>query len=162
MIILINGPINSGKSTIGRLLATLLPRTAHVEVDTLRAFIASVPLDEAIPINLENAVSVTENLVRRGFDVVVTYPLGNDDYTSLVDRFAGLDTSLHTFTLGPSLAVALSYRGERRLSDQERRRIRQQYANGRHAPPFGRRIDNSALTPQDTVNAIIRHLRDDE
>ncbi len=162
MIILINGPINSGKSTIGRLLATLLPRTAHVEVDTLRAFITSVPLDEAIPVNLENAVSVTENLVRRGFDVVVTYPLGNDDYTYLVDRFAGLDTSLHIFTLGPSLAVALSDRGERRLSEQERQRIRQQYAGGRHAPPFGRRIDNSDLTPQDTVNAIIRHLCDDE
>jgi hypothetical protein len=38
MIILLNGCINSGKSSTGRALARLLPRAAHVELDDLRHF----------------------------------------------------------------------------------------------------------------------------
>jgi hypothetical protein len=86
VITLINGPINSGKTTIGRLLAARLPHTAHVEVDALRAFIASVPLDEAIPINLENSVAVATVFARRGFNVVITYPIGDDDYAYLINH----------------------------------------------------------------------------
>jgi hypothetical protein len=72
-----------------------------------------------------------------------------------------LDTTIHAFTLGSSLTVALSDRGERHLSEHERQRIRQQYADGRHAPPFGTWIDTSDLTPQETGDVIFGHLRDD-
>lgn len=161
MIVLINGPINTGKTTVGRLLASVLPRTAHVEVDALREFIASVPLAEAMPINLENAACVTANLVRRGFNVVLTYPLGDDDHAYLLDQFAPLDAPIHTFTLGPSLEVALRDRGGRRLTPHERHRIRQQYAAGRHTPPFGVRVDTGTLSPQETVAVIASHLRGD-
>lgn len=159
MIILINGSINSGKTTTGRLLAALLPRTAHVEVDTLREFVACLPLDEAIPINLENAAAVTRNLVARHFHVVLTYPLGDEDHAYLRAAFADLGTPIHTFTLGPALEVALADRGERRLSEQERRRIREQYADGRHRPPFGVTIDTSALRPEEAAAAILDHIR---
>jgi len=159
VIILINGPINAGKSTVGRLLAALLPRTAHVEVDALRAFIPSVPLDEAIPINLENTVAVAGILVKRGFGVVITYPLGCGDHAYLVGHLIGLGTTIHTFTLAPSLAVALGDRGDRPLSDHERTRIRRQYADGRHEPPFGTRIDNSRQTPRETADIIVDFLR---
>ena len=155
MIILLNGSINSGKTTVGRRLAALLPRAAHVEVDALREFVARLPLDEAIPVSLENAASVARNLARRGFDVVLTYPLGVEDYAYLCARFADLDTTVHAVTLGPPLAVALAERGERRLSDHERRRIREQYADNRHRPPFGITIDNGAQTPDETAAAIL-------
>ncbi len=158
MIVLINGPINAGKSTTGQLLTRLLPRTAHVEVDALRAFIPAVPLEEAIPINLENAVTVTETFVRRGFNVVITYPLGADDYAYLIKQLTGLGTTIHTFTLSPSLTVALSDRGERQLSTHERKRIQRQYDDGIHLPSFGTIINNSTLTPKATAEAIIRHL----
>ncbi|MDE3000110.1 MAG: hypothetical protein OXU79_13620 [Gemmatimonadota bacterium] len=36
MLIYLNGSINSGESTIGRLLAEALPKTVHVEVVELR------------------------------------------------------------------------------------------------------------------------------
>jgi len=36
MIILLNGSINAGKTTVSKQLRRMLPRTAHVEVDGLR------------------------------------------------------------------------------------------------------------------------------
>ena len=80
VIILLNGPINAGKTTVAREITALLPNTAHVEVDVLGEFVPFLSLAEAIPINLENAAAVTRNLVRRGFNVVLTYPLGQADH----------------------------------------------------------------------------------
>ncbi len=159
MIILLNGSINSGKTTIARELTALLPRTAHVEVDALREFVAFLPLAEAIPVSLENAVAVTRNLVRRGFNVVLTYPLGQEDHGVLLASLGDLSTPIHTFTLSPELGVVLTDRGQRPLSEHERRRIREQYADGRHCPPFGIRIDNTAQTPAETTAMILDHVR---
>ena len=158
MIVLLNGSINAGKTTVARALMTLLPRTAHVEVDALREFVRCLPLAEAIPVSLENAAAVTRNLVRRGFHVVLTYPLGQEDYDYLLAQFADLATPVYTFTLSPQLAVALADRGERTLSAHERRRIREQYADNRHCPRFGVCIDNTAQTPAETAAAILDHI----
>ena len=155
MIILLNGPINSGKTTTARALLALLPRAAHVEVDALRDFLPTLPLAEAIPIALASAVAVTEVLVRRGYHVIVTYPLGADDHRALIAACADLATPIHTVTLGPPLAVALHDRGARRLGAHERARIRAQYADDRHRPPFGHHLDNAALTPEATAAAIL-------
>lgn len=155
MIILLNGPINSGKTTTARALLALLPRAAHVEVDTLRDFVPALPLEEAILIALESASAVARMLVRRGHHVVLTYPLGADDHRALSAALADLATPLHTVTLGPPLAVALRNRGARRLTVHERDRIRTQYADDRHRPPFGLHLDNAALTPEATAAAIL-------
>lgn len=158
MILLINGSINAGKTTVGRSLATLLPQAAHVEVDALRQFVAFLPLSQAIPVSLENAATVTRNLVRRGYHVIITYPLGADDYTYLMAQFADLSTPIHTITLSLPLAVALSNRGERILTAHERQRIREQYADGRNQPAFGISIDNTEQTPAETAAAILRAI----
>jgi hypothetical protein len=170
MIILINGVINAGKTTTGRQLAALVPRMAHVEVDALRDFVPFLPLAEAIPINLENAAAVTRNLVRHGFHIVLTYPLSPSDHAYLQGQFADLDTPIHIITLAPPLGVALTDRGARTLTDHERRRIREQFADNRHQPPFGITIDNRHqppfgitidnrhLTPTETATAILRAI----
>src|SRR4051794_39995000 len=146
VIILINGSINSGKTTIARCLTAMMPRTAHVEVDLLREFVSFLPLREAIPVSLENAVAVTRNLVARQFNVALTYPLGQEDYDYLLAAFADLATPIHTFTLSPELVITLTDRGERRLSEYERQRIREQYADRRHRPPFGVHLDTTSQT----------------
>lgn len=161
-VILISGSINAGKTTVARALVALLPRAAHIEVDALREFIAAVPLAEAIPISLENAVAVARNLVRRRFHVVITYPLGEDDHRFLRDAFADLAIPIHTFILAPPQETALTDRGTRPLTAHERRRIREQYADGRHRPSFGIAIDNSAQTPNETARQILAHLNPTE
>ncbi len=39
MIIFINGPINSGKTTVAKILSSKIPNTVNVEIDNLHEFI---------------------------------------------------------------------------------------------------------------------------
>jgi hypothetical protein len=96
--------------------------------------------------------------VRRGFNVVLTYSLGQEDHDGLLAAFADLATPIHTFILGPELRIALSDRGQRQLTAHERRRIVEQYADGRHCPPFGSRIDNTAQSPAATAAAVLGYV----
>jgi chloramphenicol 3-O-phosphotransferase len=75
MVIWLNGAINSGKTATAKALQKLVPRTAHVEVDSLNAFIDWMPLQESIPIDLDNAVAVATVFFSHRLNVVVTYPL---------------------------------------------------------------------------------------
>ncbi len=53
MVILINGSINSGKSTVAQILAKKINRPALVEVDRLHEFIEWMPIDKAVPLNIK-------------------------------------------------------------------------------------------------------------
>ena len=62
MIIFINGSINSGKSTISKLLVEGLPNTALIEIDSVRAMIDWMPLEQAIPLTLRMQCPLLETL----------------------------------------------------------------------------------------------------
>lgn len=159
MIIFLNGSINAGKSTVARLLAKELPNTALLEIDALREMIAWMPIDEAVPINLENAVSVIRNFVKRGFDVIVPYPLSEKNYQYVMEGLKDLGAEIHVFTLAPNLDVAQANRGEREITIQERDRIRHHYAIGIHNSSFGEVIDNTDQSPEETARYILEKIR---
>lgn len=159
MIIFINGSINSGKSTVAKLLASELPNTALIEIDTLREFIGWMPLDRAISINLENTVSVIRNFVKRGLNVIAPYPISQKNYIFLMKELESLSQKIFIFTLSPKLEVVLADRGERKLSESERNRIQYHYKIGIHQPTFGIIIDNSLQTPSETVQIILDTLK---
>jgi hypothetical protein len=158
MIVLISGSINSGKSTTAKIVAARLGNTAVVEVDKLREFIEWMPLEESIPINLENAVSVTRNFRRLGLNVVVPYPLSENNYEYLTNELKEYIGEIKAFTLDPTLPVALSKRGSRDLTDWEKERIKHHYAIGIHRPSFGMVLDNSKETPEETSRQILKLL----
>ena len=156
-VILVSGSINAGKTTVSRLLARRIPRTAHVEVDALRAFVPWMPLEESIPLNLRNATAVARHFLEAGLHVVVDYPLGPEHHDRLTRELSGLADAIHGFVLAPPLKVALLDRG-RRLDEWERDRIRVLYRQGFHDPGFGIAIDNGSQTPDETVAEILAHL----
>lgn len=158
MIIFLNGSINAGKSTIAKLLAKELPNTALVEIDTLRAMIDWMPIDQSIPFNLENAVSVITNFAKRNLNVVVPYPLSEKNYNYMMDHLKNLDTTIRVFTLAPQLEKVLTNRGARELNDWERERIKHHYTIGIQNSAFGEIIDNSEQTPEETVKSILNRL----
>lgn len=159
MIIFISGSINSGKSTTARLLAKRLPRSAHIEVDTLRHMISWMPIDEAVSINLLNTVSVAKNFAKQDIDVVVDYPLSKHNHSFLMESLVGTKTPVYFFTLAPSREVALKNRGKRKLSNPERARITHHYDIGITTPDFGEIIDNSSKTPTDVVGEILAKIQ---
>ncbi|HZJ41472.1 MAG TPA: hypothetical protein VFD51_00405 [Patescibacteria group bacterium] len=134
MIIFINGSINSGKSTVAKLLADKLSNTALLEVDCLRSFIEWMPLEQAIPINLENTVAIIKVLIGKGLNVIVPYPLSKDNYVYLFDNLKEASDKISVFTLSPKLEIALTNRGSRELSDWEKNRIRHHYTIGIQNP----------------------------
>lgn len=158
MVIFINGSINSGKSTIAKLLAEKLGNTANVEIDKLRGYIDWMPIDEAIPLNLKNVVSLIKNFVESGLNVVVPYPLSQKNYDYLMDNLKDLNTKILVFTLAPKLEKVLINRGNRELDDWEINRIKHHYEIGIPNPKFGEIIDNSDQLPEETLEVIIKNL----
>ena len=157
MVIFINGSINSGKSTVSKLLQKDLENTAILEIDSLRAFINWMPIEESIPINLENAVSVIKNFISEELNVIVPYPLSEKNHQYFVDNLENL-TKLLFVTLSPDLETVLKNRGNRELNDWEINRIKQHYEVGINNPDFGKIIDNSNQEPEETSQIIKAYI----
>lgn len=161
MIILLNGPINSGKTTTAQRLMSQLPHMAHIEVDSLRDFIRWMPLLESLPLNLANAVAVTRNFVQHGLHVVLSYPLRQADYDYLIAQLTPLDVPIYTFTLHTTLDVLLTNRGDRELTAWERARINEMVTEGYGHPLFGAIIDNTHLNADETAARIVAMIGHD-
>jgi len=155
MIIFLNGSINAGKSTVAKILAQKISNTALVEIDTLRSMIEWMPIDQAVPINLENAISVIRNFSSKGLNVIVPYPLSQKNYEYMILGLKDVDEKLHFFTLAPKIEKALTNRGTRELDNWEKERISHHYASGITSPSFGMIIDNTELTPNETAKFIL-------
>ncbi|MDE2889482.1 MAG: AAA family ATPase [Gemmatimonadota bacterium] len=154
ILVYINGSINSGKSTVGSLLAKNLPGTVHIEVDELRQFADCLSLAEACPYCLEDAATLARNWLSRGFNVVVTWPISHCDYAVFERVAADAGVSIYAFTLRPALEVAMSDRDQRQLTERERARIREQYRSSHIDPGIGTVIDNSDQTPAETLATV--------
>lgn len=159
MIIFINGSINSGKSTVTKLLVKELSNTALIEIDVLREMIEWMPLEEAIPLNLENAVSLIRNFVNKNLNVIVPYPMSQKNYNYMMLSLKDLDAKIFVFTLAPKLEKVLTNRGTRELTDWEIKRIQHHYDTGIHKPNFGEIIDNTEQTPEETVKIILNKIK---
>ncbi len=157
-VILINGPVNSGKTSVARELVRSIGRCAHIEVDALRAFVNWMPLEESIPLNLRNAAAVALHFLEAGIDVVLTYPLTDSDHDFLQEQLERFP--IHSFTLAPRREIALSDRGGRTpLTNWERERIAIHYDSGVTSPRWGIIIDNSDLTAEQTAREIMEQLK---
>ncbi|WP_342235598.1 hypothetical protein [Inquilinus sp. OTU3971] len=154
-IICINGPINSGKSTVGRCLATLLPGAVFVEGDDHGA-----PDDAGLDAIIAIALARIEALIAAATsDLVVAYPLRPQDHARLAAAAGRRGARLFVATLAPPIEVALADRGGRPLSAEERDRIVEMYAEGYAGPAFSDLVlDNSGLTPDQAAAAIAAAL----
>jgi cytidylate kinase len=159
MIIFINGAINSGKSTVAKLLSEKISNPAIVEIDSLRDFISWMPIDKAVPINLENAVSVIRNFAKRNFNIIVPYPLSNKNYDYLMDELKDYSSEILIFTLNPKMEEIMKNNRGRKLNDWEKERIKYHYSIKINNPESGVIIDNTKQTQEETVNIILNNLK---
>lgn len=160
MIIFLNGSINVGKSTVAKILAKEIENAALLEIDVFHEMIEWMPIDKAVPINLENALSVIRNFIKREINVIVPYPLSQKNYDFMMSGLKDLDTEIHVFTLSPKIEIALTNRGGRELTEQEKDRIKHHYDIGISNPTFGEIIDNSDQTPEKTADYILSKIHE--
>jgi len=159
MIVFINGSINSGKSTLAKLLADRIGDCAIVEIDNLREFIDWMPIEKAILLNLKNTVSVIKNFANENLNVIIPYPLSEKNYDFLKTNLSKLKTKIYCFTLAPKLEEVLKDRRNRKLDDWERERIKYHYEIGINKPSFGEIIDTTNQTPEETLELIVSWLK---
>ncbi|MDE1009799.1 MAG: shikimate kinase [Paraburkholderia fungorum] len=150
-IVCINGPINSGKSTVGRCLCELLPEAQFVEGDDHDA-----PEDADLDTRIGASLARIEALIiNANTDLVVAYPLRAEDYARIVAAAARRGAGVFVATLSPPLAESLTNRGTRALSRAECTRIVEMYEEGYADRRFTNLLlDNAALTPIQTASAI--------
>jgi len=151
IVICLNGSINSGKTTIGRALAAALPDAAFIDGDDHDAS-DNVEFD----VMLDIALSRLEREIAgaRVAHLVIAYPLRDEDHARLAAAAAARGARLFVATLAPPLDVVLADRGERKLDDEERERIRQMYDEGYADRSFSRVILRQPAAPAALVQTL--------
>jgi cytidylate kinase len=155
MVIILNGSINSGKTTVAKILWNKIPNTAFIEVDKLREFIDWMPGKKAFPLSLQNAVLVMKSFIKKGLNVIIAYPLDKNDYKFIINKLKDINTRIYTFTLNPDIRKTLTDRGTRELTKREVKRIKYHYQIGINKPSFGKIINNTNQSPQETAGKIL-------
>lgn len=154
-LIFVNGTINSGKSTIGRLLAETLPSGVYVDGDEVIDQ-QGLSLEQWILKTIQ-AVSVQRCvLAKQGKNICISYPLRDEDWKAICLICEKHRVKPTVITLAPKISTALSNRGDRNLTDEERSRISQMYDEGYHTRSFSDLIvENDLKEPAQTVQEII-------
>ncbi|MBP0712568.1 shikimate kinase [Burkholderia sola] len=155
-IIHLNGPINSGKTTIGRALARVLPDARFIDGDDHDAP-EDAPFDVQWAIALERLV--TQIAQARERHLLIAYPIGEAEFERLRAACDARDARLFVVTLAPPEAVAASNRGTRALTDWERQRIAQMYREGYASRAFSDCvIDTSNASADACATEIARRV----
>lgn len=152
IVICLNGPINAGKSTIGGVLAGMLPDAEFIEGDD-HGIPEGVPFQEMI----ERATAWLAGRIgetQRSF-LVIAYPLRPEDFILLQEASAKRGARLFVVTLAPPMELVLKDRGERKLDDEERARIREMYEEGYASRDFSDMIVTDVQSP----DAMARRIR---
>ncbi len=114
MIILLNGSMNAGKSTVAKLLVSKIPKTAHIE--KLRQFIEWMSIDESVPYNMQNIISLTRNFITMGnLNVVISYLISSENFKIISKGLEDLNVPIFAFTLAPDINVVTTNRRTREL-----------------------------------------------
>ena len=133
IVVVLNGPINAGKTTVGKALAAAIDGAVFIDGDD-NGLPDGAPLDVIIEASLRRLSS--EIAANPAGVLVFAYPLRAADHARLKTAAEAAGRHLWTVTLAPPIEVVLGDRGDRRLDDGERGRIREMYAEGYHDRVF--------------------------
>jgi predicted kinase len=165
-VIVVRGAPGSGKTLTTKCLARRFPGGVRIEVDTLRSMVISVnwtSQPEHIAI-LSLSAELVVGFLRLGYGpVLVDDTFSGDKLAAFVaqlrSRQPDIDARLFALTTEPTV---LDRRVESRPADHFKDRGICQRLNAdvpRHMQPGELLIDNSALTPEQTADAILTGCR---
>lgn len=152
-VIVINGPLGSGKSTTARILKSLIPHSVILEPDHIRQHsFRNMSLRRAIPRVLKETANRTKHSYQMKRTVIIPYPFSSADYRHFKHTLGTIP--LTAITLSPQEALIKNGRGKRKLSTWEKRRMHTHYRIRLHRPSFGHIVDNSELSARMTALRI--------
>lgn len=158
MIIFLAGSINSGKSTVAKLLIKKIPDSVHLEVDKIVEFVDHIDRKDIEVLILENVVSLIRDYIKRDLNVVVSYTFADTTFEFVEEKLLDLDQKIYLFTLNPKLEIASTQRGERKIDKGTAERVKYHYKLGINNLKKGIPIDNSDQTPEETAQEILKKI----
>ena len=90
--------------------------------------------------------------------MVIPYPLSEKNYEYIKNNLK-VKSNIYFFTFNLDLVEVLKDRGSRKLDDWERKRIKHHYEIGINKPSFGKIIDTTNKTPEETLELIVNWLK---
>lgn len=155
LVIVLNGSVNSGKTTTGRALAEMLPGAVFIDGDD-HGVPSSVPFDEMIELSLDWLV--TKIVEATASILVIARPLRDSDFARLQSVAKTCGAELVVVTLAPPLIIAGADRGDRKLDAWERNRVPEMYAEGYANRGFSDLVITKMVSPEMTAREICSHF----
>ena len=160
-VININGPINSGKSTISKLLSERLPNSIFIECDELTTDEAFPSFTDRINARLHKLYTLLEELITeaRLDTIIFAYPMYLETFDKISKITAG-HADFIVITLCPSLESCMTNRGTRELDEWEQHRIQEMYNEGvAEFEKLDLFVDNTEKTSEQTVETVLEYLK---
>lgn len=155
LVVVLNGPINAGKTTTGQAMAAMLPDALFIDGDDHDA-----PDGAPLAVRIAAAFDRLDHLIAAAQTAVliIAVPLRNADFERVQNACRARAANLLVVTLAPPLEIALSNRGTRQLTTGEVTRSRQMYAEGYASRAFSNLVISDMSTAQATAEQICRRL----
>ncbi len=168
LVFLVSGPVGAGKTTVARRLAERLPLAAHIESDRFQNLIVSgglhphqEPRKEALRqlhVRTRNVSLVADNFFRSGItpviDDVIVYRERLQEYVALIHS-----RPLALVMLAPPLQVSLARDAARTEKNVGHIWGHLDGVMRQELTGTGLWIDNSGLSPNQTVDVILERIR---
>ncbi len=158
-IVLINGPVNAGKTTVAQILADKLENCSYYDADQESRKHQTKEMPELIECVMRYLTESGLKSASIGHDVILSGVVYEGDFNEMKAAYEANGHDFYTIVLSPSEEVCANDRGDRILSNWERTRIRDMYEKGYQKPDFADYIiDNSEQTPEETAQQVMTWL----
>lgn len=158
-VILLNGPAGVGKTTVGRILAALVPNGACIHGDCLKGFVVS-RVDGAVAggLGYVNGATIAANFVAAGYDLVVfEYVFEHPSYVQRFRAAYHAPAPLYLFTLWAPLPVVMERERERHGRERLGERVTACYqVIDSHLSDLGCHVETSHRSAQEVAAEILR------
>jgi predicted kinase len=157
VLVILNGPINSGKSTLAKLLTNKISNMVNVEVDAIREL---VPIQGSIgwEISFKAAVALVKCFLKEELDIVFTYHISKKDYEYIINEVRDMNVKVYAFTLKPTKESILSKSRKRLLSNYLVNKLQATYDSKKYDGSYGKIIDSTNQTPEQTLTEILKMI----
>jgi predicted kinase len=164
-IIIIDGPMGSGKTTVATILHKKLKRTAHIGLDRIKWFISDfkrIPEDNEIIRSV--VVAMTKEYLKQGISVIVEQGMRKERIETLKKIAMQNDAHFLAYQLTASKSVLFERVHQRpHLSNRPKvtkARIERNYKAylKSHKKPIATLIDVENVTAQQVANRILKDL----